>query len=876
MSITGIRAARAYVELVMNDSKFTRGLALAEAEMRAFANKCTAIGSQMFGMGAAMLTPIAYSVRQFKEFDDTMRLVRAVTRATMNDFQKLSDKARLLGKTTSFTSQQVADAMANLGRAGFDTKQIDGMIKHVMNLARATQTGIANSAEIVGNAMRQFGLQTKDTQRVVDVLTSTANNSSQTLDDIAQSLKYAAPVAKEFGMAIEETAYYIGILANQGLKGEMAGTSLRNMLIRLSGSDVEKQFVNELQVKIRDAQHRVKNIKDLLHEANAAMNAKGWDTLQRASWLRKVFGLRAIAGGAKFLSVGDDFKNIMDAIANSEGAAERTAKQMDEGIGGAIRITISAFQELANVIGEAVSPELIQFGKWLQGLANDMITYLKYNREAVVSWVKFGSVLSLGGTILFGVGGIIRTVGSLFGGLVSAGKNLVVYFKAFSKATGDTDVEMQKVGSGTRKAGNDFSAASIEFKNAAKNMTDAAVLAVKAGERIKDANTAITTGAVNAEKAGVRIEKAGILFDTAAGHAKTAAGAFASVSKQVTDISAIFSTAGTPMVNALKEFRKMISFFSKSGESVVLAVQQIDALAGTLGRFAKSTNDAAYVFAQAAPTFAIYSRDLKTAGAAASKVLKAMGGFAVQAGEGVKTLGGAMETTAGAADAFGAKTAAVVSGLESITVAAETAATAATAVGTAIKGVQQYTYPIGPTNVGGLISQHSNLAKQFAIHKDNLNNYYGTEIKRVSDHLEQLRSNPVLNVDEIIQEEAKLKQLEAEAQKVRGQAFSVYGRMANTQKQLLNAGYTTYRTADERNKFGFKGISMYQQNQNKLLKKTVQKWIEEQNRRNTVPAYTKADVRNEANRQRILRNQYRRLSPYAGPSSGIPAPLMAK
>lgn len=243
-NIGGMKAAKAWVELVVDDSKLTRGLARCELEMRAFANKLTNIGSQMFGMGAAMLAPIGYAVRQFAELDDTLRLVRAVTRASSKEFEQLSDKARLIGKTTSFTSQQVAEAMANLGRAGFDPKQIDGMIKHVMNLARATQTNVSTAAEITGNAMRQFGLQAKDTQRIVDVMTAAANNSSQTLEDIAVSFKYAAPVAKDFGMAIEEVAYYVGVLANQGLKGEMAGTSLRNILARLGGADVQEQFAN--------------------------------------------------------------------------------------------------------------------------------------------------------------------------------------------------------------------------------------------------------------------------------------------------------------------------------------------------------------------------------------------------------------------------------------------------------------------------------------------------------------------------------------------------------------------------------------------------------------------------------------------------------
>lgn len=873
MSITGIRAARAYVELVMNDSKFMRGLALAESEMRAFANKCTSIGTQAFGAGAAMLTPITFAVKQFKEFDDTMRLVRAVTRATMTDFQKLSDKARLLGKTTSFTSQQVADAMANLGRAGFDTRQIDGMIKHVMNLARATQTGIANSAEIVGNAMRQFGLETKDTQRVVDVLTTTANNSSQTLDDIAQSMKYAAPVAKEFKMAIEETAYYIGILANQGLKGEMAGTSLRNMLIRLSGADVEKQFTEQLNVKIRDAQGRVKNIKDLLHEANDAMNERGWDTLQRSGWLRKVFGLRAIAGGTKFLSVGDDFKYIMDAIADSEGAAERTAKQMDEGIGGAIRITISAFQELANVVGEAVTPELMELGKWLQGVANDFITFLKYNRGVVVAWMKTAGFIAKWGGMLFVVGSAVRTLGTAFGGLVSAGKNLAAYFKAFQKDTGNLDAEMTAAGSATRKAGADFSEASAKIYDAGQKIVKTAELTAKAGAAIEKASASVQKAGTSAERASVPVKAAAQNFEAATVAARAAATAFGQISKETMAIGTAFKKGGEPMVAALKAFRQIVGFYAKSGEAVGNAVSQIGALANILTQLATSSEAAAAALGIAGPEITVQTKEMAIAGRQAAKSIAAFRGATQASGRSVKTFGEIVAAADRATAGFAGKAAETAVGVGAIgdaaaKSAAEVKALQGAMAGTASAPTRQSSAPVKPINAQALIKQRAELEKQLSVHRDNLKNYYGTQIPLLKERRAALQakadSTPLgrrlLPIRQEIEKlNADIARMEAEAEKVRGSVFSVYGRRANIDKRLSGAGYTTYITNEERKAAGFKGISPVQQTQNRVTKAEVQGWIDEQNRGATVPVATKSDLRNYANREKLLRNQYIRM-----------------
>lgn len=427
-----IKAAKAWVELTLNDSKFSRGLARAENELRAFANRMTSIGMSGFGISAAALAPIGLAVRQFAKLDDTLRLVRAVASATRVEFEALSKKARYIGRTTSFTPQEAADAMATLGRAGFNPKQVDLMISHVMNLSRATQTNIATSAEITGNTLRQFGMSAEETVRVVDVLAAAANSSSQTLEDIAVSFKYAAPVAKEFGMEIEEAAYYVGILANQGLRGEMAGTSLRNILARLGGSNVRKQFEEVLGIPLHMADGQIKGMKQIFDEANAEMERLGWDAYKRQDWLHKTFGLRSMAGGAKLTSVGEQYTYLLKILENSAGTAERTAKQMDEGIGGAIRITLSAIEELGNVIAEAVSGKLRDLGLWIQGVADKLVILFTYNKDVVWQYTKWFGIIAAGSVALIAFGAVLRSVGAIVGLFALTFKGLLPLYAGFA------------------------------------------------------------------------------------------------------------------------------------------------------------------------------------------------------------------------------------------------------------------------------------------------------------------------------------------------------------------------------------------------------------------------------------------------------------
>lgn len=413
-----IRAARAYVELLVDNNQLSRGLKRAEFEIKAFASKLSSIGSQLFGMGMVGALPIGLSVKHFAELDDSLRTVKGVTGATGKEFDKLSEKARFLGRTTSFTSKQVSEAMVELGRAGFKTDQIDQMIDHVMNLSRATRTEIPVAAEIASNTIRQFGLDCSETGRVVDVLTATSNSSAQTLEDLAVSFRYVAPVAKEFNMSVEDTATIVGTLANQGLRGEMAGTAFRNILARMGSPEVQGKF-KELGVSLRnEATGAVRTFGEIMTDVGKAMEEKGMDPLEKAGWFHKAFGLRSMAGGSKLVSA--QFEELSNAINNCKDAAAKTAMEMDAGLGGTIRLVTSAVQGLMEAIGEALTGDLKNFGKVAMDTVNSWTDWLRVNQEVVVSVTKTIVEMTALGAALFAAGAALTTFAVTLGGVSSA------------------------------------------------------------------------------------------------------------------------------------------------------------------------------------------------------------------------------------------------------------------------------------------------------------------------------------------------------------------------------------------------------------------------------------------------------------------------
>ena len=103
-SSTAIRAGRAFVELFADDTKLVRGLRRAEARIRAFGDKLKNIGRRMLTLGITAGAPLALSTKVFAGFDDQMRAVQAVIGATGKEFDMLTEKAKYLGRTTSFSA----------------------------------------------------------------------------------------------------------------------------------------------------------------------------------------------------------------------------------------------------------------------------------------------------------------------------------------------------------------------------------------------------------------------------------------------------------------------------------------------------------------------------------------------------------------------------------------------------------------------------------------------------------------------------------------------------------------------------------------------------------------------------------------------------
>ena len=358
------------------------------------------------GASAALAATGADAAKTFANFDDMMRKVSAVTSATDAQFKALTETAKELGATTSFTAQESAQAMIYLGQAGFDANQIIAAMPATLSLARGSMTDLATTADIMSNIMIGFHIPAENTAYAADVLAMAANRTNTDVTQLGEAMKYVAPLANQMGWSLEETAAAAGLLSNAGIKADMAGTVLRNSIARLiSPTQAAQDILGKYGLTMDQLNPKVHNLASIL------------ETLQRVGMTSgdviEVFGMRAGPGMMALLNQGTGaLREMEQELANSQGYAAAAAEAMDKGLGGAFREAGNALEamqlSLGDAIGKIATPLLFAFaaiGKAISELPQPI-------------WVAAAAMLGLTAAGL-GLLSIISIFGLMLPGLIT-------------------------------------------------------------------------------------------------------------------------------------------------------------------------------------------------------------------------------------------------------------------------------------------------------------------------------------------------------------------------------------------------------------------------------------------------------------------------
>lgn len=406
--------------------------------------KIAAIAATIVGVAAitAQLTDAVVVGAQFEQtiVNASAKFGDSARRGTKN-FKALEDAARKAGETTEFASTEAAAGLDFLAMAGFNVEQSITSLPLVIDLATAANLDLARATDIASDTLGAFNLQTKDAAklqanlaRVSDVMAKTVTSANTNMEQLFETFVEAGPAATNLGASIETVAALSGKLADAGIKGSTAGTTLKNVFLSLSAATPKaiKQF-EKLGLKIDDGEGGFRDIVDILGDLNGALSSLG--EVERAAVLKDIFGKIPISGVNVLLSTGaDKIRAFRTELEAATGASAQMAATMRATTQNQLKIFASTVESLKITAFFAFRDVISGVTAKLTDLVRISAVWVKQNQALIDTSLVLLTDVMEGIVNVFGTAiAIVTSANDLFGGLlIPTILGLVAAFKAWA------------------------------------------------------------------------------------------------------------------------------------------------------------------------------------------------------------------------------------------------------------------------------------------------------------------------------------------------------------------------------------------------------------------------------------------------------------
>ena len=335
--------------------------------------------------GAAMAAAAKQSITTGMAFEDAMANTAAIAGVskTSAEFYKLKAAAEEMGRTTSKTAAESADALGYMALAGWDVDTSVSALPGILHLSEATGLELATTSDLVTDSMSAMGVGVDELAGYMDVLAKAQNSSNMTVQQEMDAFIKSGGILQSLGVGYEDAATTLGLMANKGLKGSEAGTALNAIMRNLSATSGQSAKAMEaLGLSMFDSEGNFKGMEQALTEVNTALS--GMTEEDRTQYLQQLGGRYGSVLGLLL----DNFNQVEDAqgnvttgwqdlsseIEDSSGALEEMRDTKLDTLTGDVSKLTSALEALETKFYEAMNGQLREAVSWLTDKVGELQT----------------------------------------------------------------------------------------------------------------------------------------------------------------------------------------------------------------------------------------------------------------------------------------------------------------------------------------------------------------------------------------------------------------------------------------------------------------------------------------------------------------------
>ncbi len=428
-SSANIRAGAAYVELTVENSALVRGLKAAQARLRNFSRSVTAAGKRLLAISAVMAMPFVGGAKVFADFEQQMAEVSTMLDEPVKYMDAYKEGIRDMSVEFGEGTDTLAKGLYDILSASIAPSKALEVLAVSAKAAKAgiTDTGVA--ADAITTILNSYGMSADQAQSVSDLLFATVKKGKTTFAELAPSIGMVATTASSAGVSLEELGAAIATMTRNGVKTENAVTALNAIISTfLKPTDEAAAYAKTLGFEMSSAAIKSEGLESIFKKISKLP----------PDAVSKLFpNIRALRGVLPALKNMQGFAADIETMKNRAGMTESAYAKMAKTLSMAFAKLKQAGMLALSVIGEALAPELRKAADCFMKVAKSVTTFIRNNKQLVVTAAKVVGVVALIGGGLLALGAIAGTISFAIGGLVSI---ISVFTGAISFAIGTIGV----------------------------------------------------------------------------------------------------------------------------------------------------------------------------------------------------------------------------------------------------------------------------------------------------------------------------------------------------------------------------------------------------------------------------------------------------
>ena len=384
----------------------------ASSRLKSFGSTLDNIGTKVIATISPLIAFETYAAKVGVSFEKAMDTVQATSQASSEDMEKLTEKAKEMGANTSKSATDAAEGLNYMALAGWKTEEMLAGIEPILKASVAYSADLGTTSDLATDSLSALGLSAKDLGHYMDIVSNAQSNANTTGTDLMESYIGVGGTFKNLNTSLEESSTLLGVMANRGIKGSEAGTTLNSILINLTKKSGESaEAMEALGMSAFDSEGKFRGITPVLRELNEKF--AGMTEEQQTMYKSMLAGKTQITGFNALLNgVAEEYDTLYSKQSNCNGALEKMYTTMSSNTQG----KIDSFKSKLEALGIQFADNLLPHITDLLDKGMELIDWFSnLSKETQASIVKF-SAYSLGiGVALKVTGKLVSGIGSLVG-----------------------------------------------------------------------------------------------------------------------------------------------------------------------------------------------------------------------------------------------------------------------------------------------------------------------------------------------------------------------------------------------------------------------------------------------------------------------------